>query len=95
MDRGLARTRPCELPGGPPQRAPIPDQGSVPSGHTLHAVTAVVVVAQLEPVLTLPFLCLAVLVATSRVALGVHYQSDVLAGGALGVVFGSLVGTAC
>jgi len=95
LKRLSARARPCERPGGPPQRAPIPDKGSFPSGHTLHAVMAATVVAQLEPALTLPFLCLAGLVATSRVALGVHHPSDVLAGGALGVVFGSLVGAAC
>lgn len=95
LKRLSARARPCERPGGPPQRVPIPDKGSFPSGHTLHAVMAVVVIAQIEPALTLPFLCLAGLVATSRVALGVHYPSDVLAGGALGVVFGVLVGAAC
>jgi undecaprenyl-diphosphatase len=95
LKRLSARTRPCERPGGPPQRVPIPDKGSFPSGHTLHAVMAAVVIGQLVPALVLPFLCLAVLVATSRVALGVHYPSDVLAGGALGVIFGLLAGAAC
>jgi undecaprenyl-diphosphatase len=81
------RLRPCERPGGPPQRAPIPDLGSFPSGHTLHAVMAAVVVAHLLPVLTAGFTALAALIGLSRVVLGVHFPSDVAAGAALGTVF--------
>jgi len=81
------RLRPCERPDGPPQRAPIPDKGSFPSGHTLHAVMAAVVVTQLMPVLAMGFIVLAALIGVSRVALGVHFPSDVAAGAALGVLF--------
>jgi undecaprenyl-diphosphatase len=60
------------------------DRYSFPSGHTLHAVLftvlAVTQVPALAPVLA-PF---ALLVATSRVVLGLHYPSDVLVGGLLG-----------
>jgi undecaprenyl-diphosphatase len=90
IKRLCARTRPCDHPYGPPQRAPIPDRGSFPSGHTLHAVMATLVLASLAPILTVPFALIAVLIAISRVALGVHYPSDVAAGAALGVIFGTI-----
>ena len=83
------RPRPCEHPTGPPQRAPIPDRGSFPSGHTLHAVMAAVVTASLLPVVAPLFLLVAILIAMSRVVLGVHYPSDVLAGAALGSILAS------
>jgi undecaprenyl-diphosphatase len=63
--------------------APL-DRFSFPSGHTLHAVgfTAVAVwhFPALAPVLV-PF---AFLVALSRVVLGLHYPTDVVAGAVLG-----------
>lgn len=37
------------------------------------------------------FIVLAVLIAVSRVVLGVHYPSDVAVGAALGLVFGQVV----
>jgi undecaprenyl-diphosphatase len=85
------RLRPCQQPQGPPQRAPIPDHGSFPSGHTLHAVMAAVVTGTLLPTVAPVFLLLAVLIATSRVVLGVHYPSDVLAGAALGGLCASVL----
>jgi undecaprenyl-diphosphatase len=60
------------------------DRYSFPSGHTLHAVLfttlALAWVPGLAPLLV-PF---ALLVAASRVVLGLHYPSDVLIGAALG-----------
>jgi undecaprenyl-diphosphatase len=65
--------------------APL-DRYSFPSGHTLHAVSfsliATAHVPDLVPVLA-PF---ALLVAASRVVLGLHYPTDVLAGAALGML---------
>jgi undecaprenyl-diphosphatase len=89
LKRRYGRLRPCERPEGPPQRAPIPDRGSFPSGHTLHAVMAAIVTASLAPAVAPVFLLLAVLIALSRVVLGVHYPSDVLAGVALGSILAS------
>lgn len=84
LKRAARRIRPCQVAGGPPQRTSIPDQGSFPSGHTLHAVlAALAVTAHLAP-LAMLWIPLAILMAVSRVALGVHYPSDVLAGGLLG-----------
>lgn len=60
------------------------DQYSFPSGHTLHAVsftlTAVYYIPQLSWVL-IPF---TVLIALSRIILGLHYPTDVLAGIVIG-----------
>jgi len=91
LKRHYARPRPCEQPAGPPQRAPIPDHGSFPSGHTLHAVMATVVSAALLPAVAPLFLLAAVVIAASRVVLGVHYPSDVLAGAALGGLLSSVL----
>ena len=63
--------------------APL-DEFSFPSGHTLHAVAfCVVAVAHYPPLawLLVPFTAS---VAVSRVVLGLHYPSDVLAATAIG-----------
>lgn len=91
LKRRYARLRPCLTAGGPAQRAPIPDAGSFPSGHTLHAFMAAVVVSSLFPALAVLYVPAALLVAVSRVALGVHYPSDVAAGGVLGSLLAALV----
>jgi undecaprenyl-diphosphatase len=64
--------------------APL-DRYSFPSGHTLHAVSFTLLFGHIEPLLTLVALPFAMLVAASRVILGLHYPSDVLAGAAIGV----------
>ncbi|WP_104204469.1 phosphatase PAP2 family protein [Billgrantia saliphila] len=67
---------------------PARDRYSFPSGHTMHAVMFCVMTAAHAPWL-LPWLVpLALLIALSRVGLGLHYISDVLAGGAIGYLFG-------
>ena len=69
--------------------APL-DEYSFPSGHTLHAVAfSVIAVAHVPALVWLvgPF---ALLVALSRVALGLHYPSDVLAGALIGASLAGL-----
>jgi undecaprenyl-diphosphatase len=69
--------------------APL-DRYSFPSGHTLHAVSftwqACAHVRELAWVLV----PLAALIAGSRVVLGLHYPSDVLAGAAIGAALAVL-----
>jgi undecaprenyl-diphosphatase len=63
--------------------APL-DRFSFPSGHTLHAVCFTILAIDAFPVLAWVLVPLAMLIALSRVVLGLHYPSDVLAGAALG-----------
>lgn len=63
--------------------APL-DRFSFPSGHTLHAVCFTVLAIQAFPVLAWVLVPVAVLISLSRVVLGLHYPSDVLAGALLG-----------
>ena len=67
---------------------PIPASASFPSGHSATAFAAAVAVGLLYPRLRWPLLGLAVLVAASRVYLGVHYVTDVAVGSGLGVAVG-------
>ncbi|MCK4079981.1 MULTISPECIES: phosphatase PAP2 family protein [Acinetobacter] len=60
------------------------DHFSFPSGHTLHAVLATVSLGYVQPVLMIFMLPFTVLVAVSRMVLGLHYPSDVLVGAILG-----------
>jgi len=60
------------------------DAGSFPSGHTLHAVSFTVIVTAAFPELAWLLVPFALLIALSRLVLGLHYPSDVLAGALLG-----------
>lgn len=70
--------------------APL-DQFSFPSGHTLHAVGFAIVVAYHYPLLAPMVATFTLLVALSRLILGLHYPSDVLAGAAIGAALALLV----
>ena len=69
--------------------APL-DEFSFPSGHTLHAVAFSLVAAAHYPVLAWLLAPFTVSVAASRVVLGLHYPSDVLAAGAIGTALAGL-----
>ena len=60
------------------------DEFSFPSGHTLHAVTFTIVALAYFPWLAPLLIPFALLVAASRVVLGLHYPSDVLAATLIG-----------
>ena len=62
------------------------DPFSFPSGHTLHAVAFSMVAIAYYPMLAWLLVPFTLLVAASRVVLGLHYPSDVLAGAALGAL---------
>lgn len=63
--------------------APL-DRYSFPSGHTLHATSFAILYGSYEPTMLVVLVPFALLVAASRVILGLHYPSDVLVGGSIG-----------
>jgi undecaprenyl-diphosphatase len=65
--------------------APL-DEFSFPSGHTLHAVTFSLLALAHLPMLAPLLVPFTLLVAASRVVLGLHYPSDVLAAMFIGIV---------
>ena len=84
LKRRTSRPRPYEIvPAVAAGTAPL-DAYSFPSGHTLHAVAFTLVAAGHYPALAAPLALFAALVALSRVVLGLHYPSDVLAGALIG-----------
>jgi undecaprenyl-diphosphatase len=82
------RPRPCQVE--PHCWATIlpPDQFSFPSGHTMTAFSIALGVSYFYPTLEGPLYFLAVSIGLSRVVLGMHYLSDVLAGAVLGSALG-------
>jgi undecaprenyl-diphosphatase len=60
------------------------DRYSFPSGHTLHAVSFAILFSFYFPALMWIVLPFAVLVALSRVVLGLHYPTDVAVGALIG-----------
>lgn len=66
---------------------PLTDH-SFPSGHTTAIFSVIVPFLLYAPALAVCLLPIAVSVAVSRIYLGLHYPSDVLAGCMLGTLFG-------
>jgi undecaprenyl-diphosphatase len=64
----------------------VPFTTSFPSGHAASAAAFTTAVALELPATAIPLAPLAFAVAASRVVIGVHYPSDVIAGVALGMV---------
>jgi undecaprenyl-diphosphatase len=70
---------------------PIPlKDHSFPSGHTTAVFSVIVPFIILNPVLAAVLIPLGLFVGISRIYLGLHYPSDVIAGGFLGTLFGIL-----
>ena len=63
--------------------APL-DRYSFPSGHTLHAVSFSMLLSHYSPTWAGALIVFTLLIALSRVVLGLHYPSDVAVGAALG-----------
>ena len=77
----VARTRPYDAIPELSTLIPHPTDYSFPSGHTTASFAcALVLFGMLPKKYGVPILCLAVLIALSRLYVGVHYPSDVLGG---------------
>ena len=90
--KGLTRRpRPCHAHDITALVPPL-DQYSFPSGHTLHAVVFSSVAITYFPLLAWILVPLTILIALSRVILGLHYPSDVLMATVirLGLSYGSV-----
>lgn len=67
------------------------DTYSFPSGHTLHAVSFTIVLSYHYPAAAFVAVPFALVVAMSRLVLGLHYPSDVAVGGLIGAATAALV----
>jgi undecaprenyl-diphosphatase len=90
LKRLFVRERPFITHAGISLEAAPLDRYSFPSGHTLHAVSFTWQACAHFPELAWVLVPLAGLIAGSRVVLGLHYPSDVLAGAAIGAALAEL-----
>jgi undecaprenyl-diphosphatase len=88
LKRLTGRKRPCAIEPHCWATLLPPDQFSFPSGHTITAFAVMVPVSLFYPALLAGLLFCAASIAISRVLLGMHFLSDVLAGAVLGTLLG-------
>ena len=86
----LVRERPYVTHNGIVAATPPLDRYSFPSGHTMHAVSFAILYSAHVPIMIWIMAPFAVLVAASRIVLGLHYPSDVVAGAMLGTLLACL-----
>jgi undecaprenyl-diphosphatase len=84
LKKRTCRPRPYQVRAAIRPGADPLDRFSFPSGHTLHAVAFSILTTAHVPALACLVWPFALLVAASRVVLGLHYPTDVLAGAAIG-----------
>jgi len=90
LKRLTGRRRPCQI--APHCWATLlpPDQFSFPSGHTMTAFAVAIPLSLFYPTLTIGLLFCALSIAMSRILLGMHILSDVVAGALIGTGLGYL-----
>src|SRR5262249_25987342 len=88
LKRLSQRPRPCQYEPHCWSKILPPDKFSFPSGHTMTACSVALVLTYFYPHLEFPLIFLALSIALSRIVLGMHFLSDVLAGIILGVALG-------
>ena len=87
----IARTRPYDLIEGLNIIISRPHDFSFPSGHAANSFScAWVMLRRLPKKLGVPALILAVLIAFSRLYVGVHFPTDVLGGAAIAIILAEI-----
>lgn len=84
LKKGTLRPRPYAVHAHIAAGAVPLDRFSFPSGHTLHATAFSIIACAYFPELAPALAAATGFIALSRVVLGLHYPSDVLAGAGLG-----------
>ena len=85
IKRWIARPRPFITCPGIRECQRSLDEFSFPSGHTLHSVAFSVILTAYYPLAAFIVWPFTLLVAWSRIVLGLHYPSDVIVGGLIGL----------
>ena len=88
LKRAFGRKRPCAHEPNCWATLLPPDQFSFPSGHTITAFAIAVSIGLFYPAMRAELIFCAASVACSRILLGMHFLSDVVAGALLGAGLG-------
>jgi undecaprenyl-diphosphatase len=88
LKRKTGRRRPCSIEPHCWAKVLPPDRFSFPSGHSITAFAVALPLGLFYPHLMLGLIFCALSVAVSRVVLGMHFLSDVLASSAIGSALG-------
>jgi undecaprenyl-diphosphatase len=88
MKRVTGRRRPCAIEPHCWANLLPPDHFSFPSGHSITAFATALSLGSFYPSLLIGLLFCAVSVAVSRIILGMHFLSDVMAGSGIGAMLG-------
>jgi undecaprenyl-diphosphatase len=90
LKRMTGRRRPCQIEPHCWATLLPPDQFSFPSGHTMTAFAVAIALSLFYPTITIGLLFCALSIAMSRILLGMHFLSDVVAGALIGTALGYL-----
>ncbi len=84
----FARPRPCITLPEITSLVGCVDSFSFPSNHAINSMAAAVALGMFFPILRWPLVGVALLIAVTRVAVGVHYVTDVTVGALIGAALG-------
>jgi undecaprenyl-diphosphatase len=90
LKRLTGRRRPCQIEPHCWATLLPPDQFSFPSGHTMTAFAVAIPLSLFYPSLTIGLFFCVLSIAMSRILLGMHFLSDVVAGALIGTGLGYL-----
>lgn len=90
LKRAVGRRRPCALEPHCWATLLPADQFSFPSGHAITAFAVAVPLSLFYPAAAPVLLAVAATVGVSRIMLGMHFLTDVIAGAAIGSLLGAV-----